>query len=198
MIKSALRHILIGLTVVLSTAVLFVWFHSYFVGSNYRWTEVDTELPDAAFHGTSVTISGGGIGILVEDFVTTDDAVAGFLEEYAQTRWRQGSNRYRTWRSPEFPSLNRTDESIAAALGFQYSKFREAYPGVERVRWQMVFPAWLIFLLTAAYPMSRYMLAVIRQQQEERMALGMCPTCGSCVDDLTDRCPGCDHKVAMA
>jgi hypothetical protein len=198
MIKSALRHILVGVLVAASTAILFVWFHSYFLGSNYRWIEIKPELPLAEFHGISMTLAGGGIGILVEDFETTDDAVAGFFTEYAQMRWRPDGASYRTWRNPDYPSINRNDQSLLGALGLQWSAHRENYPGVVRLRRQMIFPLWLAFLMMAAYPMSLYLIAVMRQQQEDRVAQGMCPTCGNCEDDETERCPACDHKVAMA
>jgi hypothetical protein len=198
MIKSALRHILTGVTVVASTVVLFVWFHSYFSGSGYRWVEIQEQLPQAEFHGTSLTLAGGGFAILREDFVTTDDAVAAFLTEYGISRWRMDGPNYRSWRNPEYPTLNSNDYGVLASLGFQTAAYREQYPGVVRSRRLYSMPMWAIFLLTAAYPVSRYLSAVMRQQQEDRLALGMCPTCGNCVDDCTERCPACDHKVMIA
>jgi hypothetical protein len=56
-------------------------------------------------------------------------------------------------------------------------------------------PLWSIFGATMAYPFGLYVAGVVRRQREDRIALGLCPRCGSAVKDGSERCPGCDRPV---
>ena len=61
----------------------------------------------------------------------------------------------------------------------------------------MTLPYWFIMLLALAFPLGSYAMAVLRRQQEDRAALGLCPRCGEPIDESAARCRGCDKPVAV-
>jgi len=56
-------------------------------------------------------------------------------------------------------------------------------------------PMWAILLLTACYPVGQYVRGVIQRQRQERIALGLCPTCGLAIGEDEERCPGCNRRI---
>jgi hypothetical protein len=80
-------------------------------------------------------------------------------------------------------------------LGFRIEWNNSGDARMRRSNYSLTLPFWSIFLLICGYPLGRYIIAVIRRQREDRIALGLCPCCGEPVAENATRCGACDQPV---
>jgi hypothetical protein len=144
----------------------------------------------------------GAVGLLIDrfDFSGNPQAGADFAQRVdTANHYGLGMPGY-SRRRPTAPVLIRypVPSSILGSLGFQWYRTRDNFSGVRHTDYTFALPFWALFFLATAYPLSRYVGGVIKRQREDRIALGLCPACGTPMSQDQSRCPGCDKPMALA
>jgi hypothetical protein len=181
------------LCAVIGLAFLVVWIRSYAVEERYRSLTVNHPEPTAA-HGFGINSGFGGVQVMFFNVSSEDPRQ---LRQFVSPR--RYSPGYSASQEPVYPSMRGSPEdSFLNSLGIQGSYWRgttdEGLNGLQAV---LTLPYWVPFFLALSYPGFIYVRKVVRQQQEDRLAMGLCPRCGEPIDERSSRCRGCDKPVGV-
>jgi len=181
----------------LSLLVLFIWVRSFYLSEAYRG---QTRNVFGAYTSWSVRSGEGIAGLVVDRFDFSDNPEAAInFPQRADAPSRYGSLGYSRRRSgPPVAQRYPPQETLIGSLGFQFFHRNDDLQGSDHTFYVLAIPFWALFFMTIAYPLSRYVGGVVKRQREERIALGLCPTCGTPMNENQSRCPGCDKPMALA
>jgi hypothetical protein len=180
---------------ILSAGVLVLWVRSHAVGDCYRWGGL-IDLPNGGTMWQTAAIWTGDGGIIY----TREEISTEYPETAQRIRWRVQRRSlylpmgYTQLDDPYFPMRGGSSETLLGALGVYYADERRDTETVQRRAVTLTVPLWLLASLTAAYPLSRYVLGVLAREREERIVLGLCPRCGVDVRQCPARCPTCGKR----
>jgi hypothetical protein len=94
-------------------------------------------------------------------------------------------------RGPRLP-----DDTTLTAMGIQFITFTDRPSGdVDRSVASLTLPWWVVFFAFATFPLYRYCTNVVKRQQEDRIALGLCPCCGEPVNEFLPSCQACNKPI---
>ena len=182
---------------VLSGSILLLWARSNLVSDAYRWSSV-RDRNDSFFQTRSEIYCGcGGIG-LVRDWLGSDDSDRTLrLRRRAQQRAANFEPGYMRSDEPHYPPRVGDTDGWLSNFGIYCLIDVRAFRGLFYRQFVLTVPLWLLLLLACGYPATRYAVRVVRQERDQRIALGMCPRCECDVRGM-QRCPSCGKNVAVA
>ena len=184
--------------VVLSLALLVLWFRSQTVGDRYRWIQL-TEDPNGAvlLETESIMIGEGGIGITRERRLATEPDVVERLRRYSRRVQYFQPAGYSRIDDPRYPVRGGSADSVWSILGFYSSTEQRAESPNPWIISNMTIPLWLPLVIVFTYPLIRFMRGIVRRERMERVVMGLCPRCGIDVRNSPDRCPVCGKKSPL-
>jgi hypothetical protein len=174
---------------VLATVV--VWVCSHVAPERYSWFSVVEQPTHFESRRLSILNSRGAVQFARVDYST--DSPVRIAQRRGSRRPDLGFSRIRDHSNPIFGA----DQSILADLGFQLYTNAESDDAAQRTDRGLTVPYWAIFLLLVGYPLWRYIARVVRHQREDRLAMGLCPTCGEPIDAQTARCRICNKPTVL-
>jgi hypothetical protein len=182
------------LCAIIGVAFLAVWIRSYSVGERYRTAHVDQAGQTSSARGLGISSGFGGAQVMLFN-VTTNDSRQ--LRQFVNPR--RFTLGYSSSPEPVYPWMRGSPEdSLLNSLGIQGTYWRGTTDdGMDGFQIVLTLPYWVPFFLSLAYPGFFYVRKVVRRQQEDRLAAGLCPRCGEPIDELSPRCRGCDKPVGV-
>jgi len=192
-----LDQMVMTLLLLLTLALFVLWFRSHIVGDRYRWTQV-VESPDgheiAVRSGDLVTGEGGVAAAWGTQRAADPDGVQR-LRRRVERRMRFAPVGYSRVEAPQYPV--RSGDGVLAPLGINYDYENRFDGSLQRTGVTLAMPLWLMILVTAAYPLGRFIRGVIERERQDRIFLGLCPRCGVDVRDRPSRCPCCGKRQPL-
>jgi hypothetical protein len=197
-LRSRLGPTCLVASLVATAMVVALWVRSYSTGDSYYWMKLKTGSSELTWRRGGIQSGLGGLGLSLEYRFTDDPALIESERRRLESPGIYRTRGYQTFSGPRYPIRWGANDGPLSSLGFHW-RHTVSYPdGVYRRRLAAVVPYWLLFALSAGYPMWRYIAGVLRRQREDREALGLCPRCGVPVRSDCARCPGCDRVVPVA
>jgi hypothetical protein len=191
-------RITITLLTLLSVGLLTLWFRSQTVGDRMRWMEV-RQLSDGSVLLESDTLmtGEGGVSFLSDRRHAFDEESATRVRRQADRSQRIAPNGYSRIPDPRYPMRSMSNDSMLALFGIHYGTERRGSWPLEHELVSMTIPLWVPILLTAVYPLVRFVRGVVQRERLERAMLGLCPRCGVNVRNSPDRCPACGKRSPL-
>jgi len=187
-----------GFVIVLSllgAATVVVWVRSHFVGDSYRWTSLLDASERVRLRRASLYTGAGGVGGFIDSIESSDPDRLERMRWRLRERSQMFSPGYSGSANPSYPPRIGGTDFFLAPLGVHVFREARVGRGGEYHLIAFILPLWLILLLTAGYPVARYVLSVLARQQQERLAVGMCPRC-ECDVRGKEKCPSCGRAIA--
>ena len=178
----------------LSVLVMAIWVRSHSQGERYRILTSYSDAGDFVTKSYTFNSSAGGIQVMYVCVWTDSEDTSLRMRNERRYFFSPGYSKLRDLAYP----MRGADDSVLSSLGFQTALMRgRSDEGWRETLGWVTIPYWFLMLLACAYPVGKYALAVVRRQQEERAALGLCTRCGEPVEDSLVRCRGCNKPVVM-
>ena len=191
-----LDRICMPVLMLLSVAMFVLWMRSYVVGDRYRWVElIEVDDGRTILRTGDVWTGEGGLAFIAQRQSTRDPRGIDVLKRRAERRARWGVG-FAKVDVPSYPV--RSGDGVFGPLGIDFTLDRGSFDGVmQRSSFGFGVPLWLLIALCASYPMTRFIIGVIRREREERILLGLCPRCGVDVRAGPTRCPSCGKRSPL-
>jgi hypothetical protein len=184
-------------SLITSGVLLMIWVRSYVATDAYHCLRISTSTEELVARRAGIMTGLGGVGFYF-DYVYT-----GVPSQVEPLRMRINAGTqlrpvgFQSSPTPRYPIRWGSDDGTLASLGLHWRSTLSDTNGVYRRRISFALPFWLLFALTAGYPMFRYIAGVLRRQREDREALGLCPRCGVPLKNDFTKCPGCDRPLQV-
>lgn len=195
--KCAVQTTPLAVCVLLSVLCTAFWMRSFSAGDRFVYRPSSVQNGQAVTSEFYLQSAAGGFRFTYTRLASSSaEEVADFTGARGRGLAPAGFSSY------ENPSYPRTqgarEDSALTALGIHFVMFRDRpNEALARDTGLLILPWWLLVVLFAAYPTTKYVTCVVRRQQEDRIALGLCPRCGVPVNEMVSACQGCDRPVGM-
>lgn len=194
MLKKIAHRLTVLACILMAGLVIALWNRSYQRADRLHWVQWQEN------NGlTSMQLSGfdtglGSIQYLREQFIRTNLPNEISVMEDIAGRFQPGGQTFFSTRPPR-ALISSNDDSLSAALGFDYRFRGQDELSEERVR--IAIPYWFIFCLIMVYPITHYIRGVTARSRSEHQARSLCPRCGEPLTPKATHCGCCDRPVVV-